>query len=463
MAVVVPFVAPASSPNGAGAQPKKKPPEPYNLDNGFERALVTALCGKPKLFAKLVPYIDGDCLALPEARLAMEAAEAFGRDLKRGPESALVVLQRLRRWVGEGKITLAQVQAVGDMFDAAEDAGLPSDEGILTEMVPLLQRRVEREGLEEGFIEFQRRGDVAKALRRIEKAKTMATSDATIGVVLGPASFAELERLKSVERLKTGILELDDALSGGPRRGTGNMFMGNSSSGKSMGLIQVACYGAIQGVNTAYATLELPVPIITARMKANLTNVPIDLILDSPLTCGARELLEEVMEGVAMGCVHVAAFTPKVTTVHDLLLWVKDLEEDTGVRFDQLVVDYADKLSAGSAKSDESSYRGQGDVYDQLYTWARDEGRWVWTASQSNRQKDKKAKLGLDDVSDSMGKIRNFDTVITLNPDEDGGQMTWGIAKNRMGKRGGNIGPLPTDFVVARIAPIVIPTCQAEV
>ncbi len=61
--------------------------------------------------------------------------------------------------------------------------------------------------------------------------------------------------------------------------------------------------------------------------------------------------------------------------------------------------------------------------------------------------------LGLDDVADSKGKTRNFDTVVGINPSKDYKDMTFGLLKNRHGARGARVGPLPVDFSCARIAP----------
>jgi len=454
-------VLPFKTPGGAPPAPAKSPPEPYPFAPVFERALVTALCQRPALYGKVARYLDVESLTSAEARLAVQAAKAFAKDLGRGPEKLATVLQRVSRWVGEGKHTHDEAAALDDWFGDAQDAGLPPDEELLAELAPVVLRRVEKSGLEEAFEAFKQGGDLTTALMKIQQAMRLQDTEQTPGMMLGGASFEELERLKRSERLPTGLLELDDVLKGGPRRGTGNMFLGPASGGKSMALIQVANGAAMVGAHVAYATLELPVEDIMARLKANLTSIPVDAILDEPLACGAKEALESMMLRTTFGSIVVAAFTPKLTTPRDLFEWVKLQEADRGITIDVLVVDYADKLGTSSRAptKDTSSYAEQGTVYDELFIWARDQKRWLWTASQSGRNKDKgKTKLMLDDVADSMGKIRNFDTVITINPRDNYTQVVLGIEKNRRdGNRGREVGPLPVEFSLAQIAPVVWP------
>jgi hypothetical protein len=66
----------------------------------------------------------------------------------------------------------------------------------------------------------------------------------------------------------------------------------------------------------------------------------------------------------------------------------------------------------------------------------------------------------LNDVADSMHKIRVADLVITLNlQDEDAEDpsIVFNIAKHRTGKAKVKIGPMPTEYERGRLCPIVEP------
>jgi len=431
--------------------------DPYNLDADFERQVVTLVCCRPRFLGRLRSALDPECFNLPASKLAVQACLAVARDLGHGPDSALVVIQRLRRWMGEGKVTQADIQDVADVFDAAEDAGLLAEDEVLGELTPLLRRRAEREAVETAVKAFQKRGDLGDAFDQMERARRIGTNDSSVGTIVGPESFGQLERLRQVQRLPTGILELDDVLAGGVMRGTESMFLGGPGDGKSMGLMQVACNAARMGFHVGIATLELPEPIQLARCKANLTGFCIDDILDAPDDPQFHKALADVQAVPGFGRIVVKEFSPLATTVEDLRDWVKDAEADWGFPMDVLVVDYADKLTVRSGlRKDDNGYTIGRLVYESLRVFASETSRWVWTASQATRGEGgkKQKKLDLGDTSDSMHKVRVADLVISLNARDDGTQMVFYVAKNRLGSSRKTVGPLPVEWERARIAPL---------
>ncbi len=436
--------------------------EPYPFTEDMERTLVTLLAQRPKLFGKLGQLLDPKGFNDPVAKLGLEAVRAVAHDHGRGPDKTMLVVQRLRRWMGEGKLTQDKVTEVADMFDASEDGGLPSEDAVVAEVAPILQRRAQRDAIESALSDYQKRQDPTHAFSLLEKASRLGEVEETTGTLLGSASFDAMARLSKVDRLPLGIMEVDDAFSGGFLRGTETVYIANTGGGKSQALIQNATAGALRGFLVGYATLELPEPVIFSRLKANLTGVFVDDIMVDPEKCRAE--LNRITSNPSYGGVIVGEFTPKVTTVADLRQWVEEQEAKHGRRIDVLVVDYADRLGAGKSykkkaagKDEENTYASALDVYEELRIWANETRRWVFTASQSQRSKDKGRKLGVDDVADSMHKVRVADYVVTLNPRDEDATLLWHIAKNRLGKSNQNIGPLPVSFEVGRIGPITWP------
>lgn len=433
--------------------------EPYPFTEDTERALVTLLAQRPRLFARLGASLDPKGFSNKTAKLALEATKAIAHDTGRGPEKLLLVIQRLRRWMGDGKLSQDDLDAVNDMFDAATEAGLPDEDDLVAEVSPVLQRRAQREAIESALSDYQKRQDPTHAFELLEKASLIGKAEASTGTLLGESSFESLERMRSIDRLPIGITEVDDELGGGFYRGTETVYIAGTGGGKSQALIQHATSSALRGFLVGYVTLELPEHVVFARLKANLTGVLVDDIIADPEKC--RAPLQSFTRNTNYGGVVVGVFTPKVTTVADLKAWVADQERKLGRRMDVLVVDYADRVGASKAhrkrNEQDDSYATSLDVYEELRTWADETRRWVFTASQSTRSKDKGKKLGVDDVADSMHKVRVADYVITLNPRDEGATCLWHIAKNRLGKNGGNIGPLPVHFETARIGPISWP------
>ena len=433
------------------AQPEKT--APYGFAASFERAVATLACFRPKFYGKIGHAIEKDAMPTEPARLAVQAAHAINHDLGHGPDSLTLVLQRLRRWQEEGKVTYDQTLAVSDMFDAAEDEGLPSEESVLLELAPLLKRRIQHKAIQLAMSEYANRSDLMQAAELITRAARLGANDTSLGVRMGGDSFSVIEALKHVERLPTGIAELDMELGGGMPRSQLGMFVGGPGGGKSMALSHLAAFNVMCGLSVGYATLELPDAVILARLKSAITGIPIDAILDD-----SREAKEALAARPIGPCI-VKSFTPQATTVEEIKAWVNECEDAEGRRMDVLVVDYADKLTAPSSKGskDKGSYQVMQEVYEGLRLLIVERGVWGWTASQSTGRKDatKAKKLDLEHVSDSIHKARVVDLAVTLNL--DGEEMLFYVAKNRTGRSRQSVGPLPVDFSCGLVSPIVRP------
>lgn len=420
--------------------PKTKQIATYAFVPEFERQVVFYTCARPRFHGVVGYVLDPEAMPSEAGKLAVQAAHAIARDLGRGPDSPLFVLQRLRLWMEDGKCTLEKIQAVSDMLDQAEDAGLLPEESIVSELAPMLKERVKHEVVVAAMSEYSQKSDMGKVVSLIEKANRIGINDSSIGTKVGTASFQVIESMNQLDRLPTGVLELDSYLSGGMPRGQLGMFIGGPGDGKSMALNHICAAGWLNGLFCGYASLELPDPIVLARLKSNVTGIPIDAILDGSLAAKKK------IESLPLGTCIVKSFTPQATTVGDLRDWVRSCEDAEGRRMDLLVVDYADKL-VSRVKSDEESYTSMRAVYETLRYFTMERGTWTWTASQSSRSsKDQKKKVDLEHVADSLHKVRVADLVVTLNARDEGQTMMFYIAKNRTGKSRMSVGPLPVDF-----------------
>lgn len=431
--------------------PKAKP---YGLDPAFERTVAVLCAARPKFWGRIGKELDPELLSDATAKHSMLATRAVALELGRGPSSTVVVVQRMRRWMQDGKFTFEQVRDVADMMDEAEDRGLPREEDITAELTPILQRHIRDRAVHEAIEGFGKAGDLNKVVQLEQKAQRIGQTDTSIGTILGPASFEEMRTLRHLERLSTGIPELDTIVSGGLQRSGLGVVLGASGDGKSMFLSHQAAIGAASGLFVAYATLELPKPIILARIKANLTNITIDELLEEQKEELAIERLTEILDKSG-GQIVVQEFTPQATTIEDIREWIETTELEMGRTVDMLVVDYGDKMVSSTSKREEkNSYTSSRDVFEGLRVYAVEHKMFCWTASQANRQKDRKKRLDLNDTADSLHKVRVADLVITLNLKNEGSEIVFYAAKNRTGKAHGEAGPLPVDFATGRIAPI---------
>lgn len=421
---------------------------PYPLDSAFERSLITLLCQRPKLFARIGRALDPESLNNEHSKILLRAVQSLGQEFGIGPDSTITVVQRLRKFWDDGRLREEQIFECLDYLDAAEDAGLPDEEHVAQGIIPILRERAQRRVMLEINDGLGKRKDIRPAVEELQRATHLGDTFDSSGIKLGNGSFEAIRRIRGLERLPIDVPEIDTLLEGGLWRKALGIVIAPSGWGKSIYLSHQTTSAIRAGRFVALATLELPEPIIIARIKANLLGYTIDEILN-----GSLEKAEKKFASIApsLGLCAVKEFSPKATTIQDIFSWVKDLEAEEGKKVDLLVVDYADKV--GTGRAEDNSYVTGGTVFEGLRHYAVERDIWCWTASQPRRMTKGQKRIELDDIADSMNKARVADLVVTMSPKDDGDQLSYYLAKNRMGKTGRSVDDLPQEFEYGRIAP----------
>lgn len=415
----------------------------------MEVALAVYSASRPRFYGRLGYIVDPKCLDLPASALIIKTVQEIAKDLGQGPGSEHVVLQRLRRHINEGKITQEQIDAAMDLLIESDMDSLPSEDEVISEVVPVIQR-VKQADLVRGVVdEFSRKGDFGTVERQIRDIQRIGKQDTSIGLKLGAETLGALGKLRTAQRLPFGIDELDHGIGGGLIRGCQCLFIGGSGSGKSMALNHVAATALLEGRNVAAATLEISEELWSARLHAAVTRIPIDDILTGTGIHLVEKRINELLP--MLGYFAVKHFPAKVTTAIDIERWVEEIEQREGIKIEVIVVDYVDKL-ASHKKEDQNEYAGQGTAAERLRVFAESRGMWSYTASQSLRKagKEKTRKLDIDDGADSQHKVRIADLVITLNPSPDG-EVVYRVVKWRHGKGNYESPPIPHAWEIGRI------------
>jgi KaiC/GvpD/RAD55 family RecA-like ATPase len=421
--------------------------EPYGFDPAFERTLGVLAATTPRFWGAAGYALDPSALRLPEVKLIVKAARAIAKDTGRGPASAVLLVQRLRRWVGEGSTTVEQVHDVMDLLLEAPTP--PPFKEVVAEVSPILQRRIQQDVVRVAIDEYGKRGDFERVKKMVRASERVGVHDLSEGLRFGLSSFDEMERLKHLERFPLGIPDVDAILNGGLPRGTCTVFVAKSGGGKSMMLSHVASTNLRKGLFCVYATLELSEVEIIARVTANITGVDIDKIKDGHTKEAKRRVRAAMPQ---LGTFLVKSFPAKATTVGDIRDWVSQCEESEGYPVDVVVIDYGQKLR--SHQRENSEYEAQGTVYEEFRLWMEQTGKVGFTGSQAKRKAGKDAGriLDVDDIAESMKQVHVADLVITLNRDED--QITYGGPKWRLGESEWSVGPIPHDWARGRMVVI---------
>ncbi len=433
---------------------KKERRQGYGFLPDFERDVVYLACTLPRFYGRVAALLDPAMLGQEACTIALRAAKAVAKDTGRGPSTAKVIIQRIRRWVEEGEMTTEQMESVLYLFDRVEDeGGVSTEEEVTEEIIPIL-RKLMNKAAGQQVLKGGAGGDLSAVKALIEQAENVGKVDVTPGSLLSRDAFAEIAALKYGERLATGIAELDLILGGGIPKGQYWLFAGSYGTGKSMVLTQIAAESIWNNQAVAYATVgEVGESLQKARLLANLTHCPIN-----DITNGKYEEAIAKYEQIADNLGPFACrYFESGSSVQDIREWVKSLEDSLGRAVEVVLIDYIDELHDMRAKNEYIAHKFIGNA---LHDWAQNDKVWVVSATQARRKEDKRKKKRLDgdDAADSMNKPRKCDGMITINPEKDEEGMVTEVAffitKFRTGQAYLVTDLLPVDFERGRICAI---------
>ena len=146
-------------------------------------------------------------------------------------------------------------------------------------------------------------------------------------------------------QVSTGWPQLDRLLYGGFSRGELNIFAGGSGSGKSLVMMNIALNWLQQGLSGVYITLELSEELTSLRTDAMLTSMSTkDIRKDIDST-----ELKVKMVAKKSGQYRVKAL-PAQSNVNDIRAYLKEVQIQTAIKVDFIMIDYLDLVMPVSAK-----------------------------------------------------------------------------------------------------------------
>ena len=234
----------------------------------------------------------------------------------------------------------------------------------------------------------------------------------------------------------TGIAELDRR-GFGPTRKELWLLIGNSSAGKSWGLIQLAKMSLLHRVKVCHITLEMSEERCTQRymqalfsiskrkeifqttkfVKDNLGRISgFDdvrlkprLSLDDPKIRAKLEKRIAKFSSRLLDNIYVKQFPTGALTVNQLVAYLDNLETTQKFVPDLLIVDYPDLM-----KIPKDNFRlALDEIYKELRGVAVSRNLALAVVSQSHRGAAKAKQVGMDNVAEAYSKIAHADTVMT--------------------------------------------------
>ena len=211
-------------------------------------------------------------------------------------------------------------------------------------------------------------------------------------------------------QVSTGWPQLDRIMYGGMSRGELNIFAGGSGSGKSLVMMNIALNWLQQGLSGVYVTLELSEELTSLRTDAMLTNM------------GTKDIRKDIddatikvkMHGSRAGKYRVKSL-PAQSNVNDIRAYLKEVQIQTGIKVDFVMIDYLDLVMPVSVKvSPTDQFVKDKYVAEELRNLAKELGLLMITASQLNRSAVEEIEFDHSHIAGGISKINTADYVFGI-------------------------------------------------
>ena len=211
-------------------------------------------------------------------------------------------------------------------------------------------------------------------------------------------------------QVSTGWPTMDRRLFGGMNRGELNIFAGGSGSGKSLFMQNIALNWISQGLNGVFLTLELSEGLCAMRMDSMVANISTKEIFKDLETVE----LKIKMVGKKSGNLRIK-YMPAQSNVNQIRAYLKELEVQTGLQTDFIMVDYLDLVMPVSAKvSPNDLFVKDKYVSEELRNLAKEFNILMITASQLNRSAVEEIEFDHSHISGGISKINTADNVFGI-------------------------------------------------
>ena len=211
-------------------------------------------------------------------------------------------------------------------------------------------------------------------------------------------------------QVSTGWGQMDRLLYGGMSRQELNFFAGGSGSGKSLLMMNLALNWLAQGLSGVYITLELSEELTSLRTDAMQTGLSTkDIRKDIDNTA-----LKVRMSSKKMGQYRVKGM-PAQSNVNDIRSYLKEVQIQTGIKVDFVMVDYLDLVMPVSIKvNPNDQFIKDKYVSEELRNLSKELDIVMVTASQLNRSAVEEIEFDHSHIAGGISKINTADNVFGI-------------------------------------------------
>ena len=211
-------------------------------------------------------------------------------------------------------------------------------------------------------------------------------------------------------QVSTGWPQMDKLLYGGFSRGELNIFAGGSGSGKSLVMMNMALNWIQQGLSGVYITLELSEELTSLRTDAMLTSMSTrDIRKDVTNTA-----LKIRMSSPKSGQYRVKGL-PAQSNVNDIRAYLKEVQIQTSIKVDFVMVDYLDLVMPVTVKvNPNDQFIKDKYVAEELRNLSKELNILLVTASQLNRSAVEEIEFDHSHIAGGISKINTADNVFGI-------------------------------------------------
>ncbi len=211
-------------------------------------------------------------------------------------------------------------------------------------------------------------------------------------------------------QVSTGWPQMDKLLYGGFSRGELNIFAGGSGSGKSLVMMNIALNWLQSGLSGVYISLEL---------SEELTSLRTDAMLTSMSTREIRKDIDTTELRVKMVAKKAGQYRvkgmPAQSNVNVIRAYIKEVQIQTGIKIDFVMVDYLDLVMPVSVKvNPNDQFIKDKYVSEELRNLAKELGILMVTASQLNRSAVEEIEFDHSHIAGGISKINTADNVFGI-------------------------------------------------
>lgn len=299
--------------------------------------------------------------------------------------------------------------------------------------------------------------------KRYGEVESAVKAAVQIGLVkdLGTDYFANpKERLEQIKNnsgiISTGWADIDKKLYGGFNKGEITIFAGQPGAGKSLFLQNLGVNWAQAGLNVIYITLEL---------SEKLTSMRIDAMVSGYSTREVMKNIDDVDLRVRTwrkknkGGALWLKYLPSGSTTNDIRSFIKELEIQTGIKADAVLVDYLDLCWPVSVKvSPSDQFIKDKYTSEELRNLAADVNVMMVTASQLNRSSFDEIEFDSSHIAGGISKVNTADNLIGIfvtNAMKEAGRYQVQFLKTRSSSGVGSKVDLAFDPATLRISDLL--------